>query len=334
MTVRCFCTYFDSNYLPRALALYASLKRHCPNFRLWALCMDKGCYETLAALALPEVVLIRLEDLERDDPALCGAKQNRSRVEYYFTCTPSLPLFVFANWLDVDLITYLDADLFFFADPAPLFDELGVGSVLLVPHRFPTALCNREQYGVYNVGYLSFRRDQYGLECLGWWRERCLEWCFDRVEPGRFADQKYLDSWPQRFAGVVVAQHPGANLAPWNVNGHALASSGTGVCVDGWPLLFYHFHGLRQIYGAVYDPGLAEYDVQLTEPIRSAIYLPYIRELEALRRSYAQDDALGRRATLLDGRRSPAVRAVRAAVGVMCSRYLVGRAGRNRRDHR
>jgi len=90
--MRYFCTYFDRNYLPRGLALYRSLQCHCPAFQLWVLCMDAACYETLSALALPDVHLIAREDFEAGDEGLLAAKQTRSLIEYYFTCTPSLPL--------------------------------------------------------------------------------------------------------------------------------------------------------------------------------------------------------------------------------------------------
>jgi hypothetical protein len=92
-----FCTYFDRNYLPRALALYRSLREHCSEFRLWELCMDEATHEALTQLKLPEVERIALNDLERNDDLLLRAKQNRSQVEYYFTCTPSLPLYVLSH---------------------------------------------------------------------------------------------------------------------------------------------------------------------------------------------------------------------------------------------
>ncbi len=110
--MRYFCTYFDRHYLARALVLYDSLKRNCGDFKLWMLCLDEESYAALAKLKLPEVSLLTLSELERDDPPLRQAKTNRSLLEYYFTCTPCLPLFILRREPAVDLITYLDSDLF------------------------------------------------------------------------------------------------------------------------------------------------------------------------------------------------------------------------------
>src|SRR5215813_5304237 len=109
-----FCTYFDHRYLPRGLALYRTLEQHCPSFLLWVLCMDRVCYNALSQIKLPNVRLIALDEFEAADRELLIAKKNRTLIEYYFTCTPSLPLFIFDASREVDCITYLDADLFFF----------------------------------------------------------------------------------------------------------------------------------------------------------------------------------------------------------------------------
>jgi hypothetical protein len=283
-----FCTYFDVNYLSRGLALHRSLREVCVDFRLFVLCMDAAAHDALSALALPEITPISLEELESADPALLEAKRNRSTIEYYFTCTPSLPLYIMRTWRDIGVVTYLDADLFFFSDPKPLFDELGDGSVAIIGHRFPVNLRDRELYGIYNVGWLSFRNDESGMECLEWWRDRCLEWCYDRVEGERFADQKYLDDWPHRFRNVVVLQHPGANLAPWNIGNHSLGVMGASVTVDSMPLVFFHFHGLKQIGRWLYDPGWKEYAITPSRVLRTMIYLPYIRALRDVVRSMEQ----------------------------------------------
>jgi hypothetical protein len=241
-----YCTYFDINYLIKGLALYRSLVRQAIPFRLWVLCFDEPTYEILRHLELPEIVPISLAEFEEGDAELLGVKANRSRVEYYFTCTPSLPLYVLKHNAEIDVISYLDADLFFFSHPAPIYEELGDQSILIVGHRFPPHLSEREQLnGTYNVGFLSLRKNSISLQCLEWWRERCLEWCYDRPEDGRFA----------------------VNLT----NNQML--------VDSQPLVFFHFHGFRQIYRWLYDPQLAAYRARADHLLKYHIYHAYIREL-------------------------------------------------------
>lgn len=277
---RYFCTYFDQNYLVRGLALYRSLERHCPSFELWILCLDSVCYQLLSRLKLTGVHLIHLEELERVDKLLYATKGTRTQIEYYFTCSPCFPAFVLSRYPSVDQIAYLDADLFFFRDPSVVFSEIETASIAIVPHRFHPALQERTQFGVYNVGWVSFRRNEQGLACLSFWREQCLEWCFARCEGDRFADQKYLDQWPNRFSNVWVIQQKGANLAPWNVANYRIWKSEAGVLVDEHPLVFYHFHHLTRMNEWVYDPGLYEYKTTLTSNIRRHIYVPYIRALQ------------------------------------------------------
>jgi hypothetical protein len=284
-----FCTYFDRNYLVRGLALYWSLVRHASPFTLYVLCLDGYTRDLLARLGLPEVRLIPIEDFEAGDADLVEAKNNRRRIEYYFTCTPSLPLYVLDHFPGIDVITYLDADLYFFADPAPVYDELRDRSILIVEHRFPEHLRHLEVYGLYNVGLLCFRNDRHGRECLRWWRQCCLRWCGNRVNGAAFADQKYLDDWPARFPGVVVLQHKGANLAPWNVDRFCLRERNGSVLVDGDPLIFYHFHRLQIITRFFFDPDLALYDARLSPLLRRKVYAPYLRELQSCMRQLAPD---------------------------------------------
>lgn len=272
-----FCTYLDRHYLPRGLALVRSLQRHCPDFRLWVLCFDDDSLAILSRLQLPNVQPVGLADLEAADSALRAVKPMRSRVEYYFTSTPCWPLHLLHQHADIELLTYLDADLYFFADPAPLFAELAKRSVGIIEHRYPPRLESMRRCGVYNVGWVSFRRDGTGLECLRWWRERCLEWCHDRCEPGRYADQKYLDDWPERFPNVAVLQHPGANVGPWNAGSYRFSRGRQGVLVSGQPLLFYHFHALRQVQPWLFHADLTAYGIQPTGVLRGEVYRPYIR---------------------------------------------------------
>jgi FkbM family methyltransferase len=238
-----FCTLFDSNYLTRAIVLARSLASTAPAWHLTAFCFDDLAFDLLTRLELPNVTPVGLADLEAFDPELLAVKGSRSPVEYCWTATPSVIRYVLGTRPDVHEVTYVDADLRFFSDPEPVFDEMGDASVLITPHRFPPALASAaDTTGIYNVQFMTFRDTEEGRTALEWWRERCLEWCYARVEDGKMGDQKYLDDWPVRFDGVHVVRHLGAGLAPWNVGQYRLAS---GPSVEGVPAVFFHYHGLR-----------------------------------------------------------------------------------------
>lgn len=275
-----FCTYFDRNYLTRGLALYHSLVRHCKRpFNLWVLCFDDETFDILCRLALPNICLISHRKFEEGDEELLRAKAQRSRVEYYWTCTPSLPLYILQHNSEIQVITYLDADLFFYSDPQPIYDEFSNGSILIIEHRYASKYAHyANTAGIYNVGIMAFRRNAHALQCLQWWRNRCLEWCYQRMEDSKFGDQKYLDDWPKRFRGVVVLQHKGAGLAPWNVSRYQLKYNRYKITVDGQPLVFYHFHGYKIISQRIAIP--AHYDYQISTKQIANIYLPYAAELQ------------------------------------------------------
>ena len=276
-----FCTYFDHRFLPQGLALLESLRKRRKEFVLWVLCLDESCQQAVALLAAPEVRPIALSLLEAADPSLRQAKNNRSLIEYYFTCSPVWPLYLLGAHPEIRRITYLDADLFFFSDPQALLDATREASIAIIPHRFPVKQKERERFGRYNVGWISFRNDDHARACLRWWRQQCLEWCYDCVKPGRFADQKYLDEWPKRFKHVQIIDHKGANLAPWNLGNYQVKETPDAIMVDDKPLIFFHFHGVKRIRSWLYDVQLAAYGLVLSGAVRRAIYRPYLQALEA-----------------------------------------------------
>lgn len=245
---RHYCTYFDRNYLTRGLALIDSLRRtESSEWMLFVVCMDEMTHVVLRRLALPNVHLVPLHDIEYRDRALLSVKPSRSLVEYYWTLTPTIILRLLERHPDIVLLTYLDADLYFFSSPQPLFDELPGGSILIHEHRFSPRQSHLATHnGRFNVGLLSFRRDGNGLAALRWWRERCLEWCFVRYEQGKMGDQLYLNDWPDRFEGVVVLRHIGGGVGPWNHDQYTIGLSGDGqVRINEQPLIFYHFHSFK-----------------------------------------------------------------------------------------
>lgn len=278
-----YCTYFDSGFLPQGVVLARSLAEQDPDGMLWVLALDSPAERALHALALPRVRTVPLWKLEQADVELAAVKSTRTRAEYYFTLSPCWPRWLLRNHPDMEALVYLDADLCFFSDPGPVWSALAGGSILLGSHRFPDYLAHYERHGRYNVGVLGWRRNETGLACLDWWRERCLEWCHDRLEDGKYADQKYLEEWPLRFQEVVECTHPGVNLAPWNWARYCCEVTDGIVRVDGQPLVVFHFARLRALAGTWWwQSGQLDYGV-MPWSLRQAIYGTYWLALRSAR---------------------------------------------------
>ncbi|MHB1050020.1 MAG: glycosyl transferase [Bacteroidota bacterium] len=276
-----YCTLFDSKYLSRGLAMYESLRAHTREFRLYIFAFDEITAAILKSFALEHVVVIELKDFE--DPDLLAVKPTRNPVEYCWTSTPSTIRYILATFKEPHC-TYIDADLYFFGDPAIIFSEMGTQSVMITEHRYTPRYDLSSFSGKYCVQYITFMNTPEGNRVLEWWRNACLEWCYAREEEGKFGDQKYLDDWPERFTGIHVLQHPGGGVAPWNAQQYALTKGN--ISIDGteiktgisFPLIFYHFHYLRYYERRSIDLG----DYVLTGQIQQTVYYPYLRHLDEI----------------------------------------------------
>lgn len=271
-----FVTLFDRNFLVAGLCLYRSLERHAGPFTLWVLCMDEAVEARLRDLALPHLRLLPLAEVQT--AALRSVRAARTVGEYCWTLTPFCAEFVMDREPQAARVTYLDADLCFFDDPRRLLRELEACGrhVLITAHAYSAEYDQSDSAGIYCVQFVTFRNTPQGREVMRWWQERCLEWCYNRVEDGKFGDQKYLDDWPQRFphaVHVLLAQE--LALGPWNANRF--------VAEGKPPPVFFHFHGLRVLS----ERRLLLYSgYRLSRPVQR-LYQRYVEDFTAaLRECY------------------------------------------------
>ncbi|HRG63805.1 MAG TPA: hypothetical protein PLP75_12415 [Burkholderiales bacterium] len=275
-----FCTLFDSNFLLYGLALYESLQKNCKNFHLYIFAFNDECYDTLTKLNLANVTVIPLAEFE--DPQLLAIKPSRTRGEYCWTCSSSTILYCLKRY-NLSACTYLDADLYFYNDPSVLIDEMKDNDVLITEHRYTPQYDQSTTSGVYCVQFMTFKNTENGLRVLNWWRNACIEWCYNRFEDGKFGDQKYLDDWTRRFSGVHVLEHLGGGVAPWNLqqykllSGHKLADTKTS---KHFNLIFFHFHDVKIINNVIHHTNLLSYDKNFC--FFNKIYIPYIKTINII----------------------------------------------------
>jgi hypothetical protein len=245
-----YCTVFDKGFLSRGLALHYSLLKHSKKpFRHFILCADDATYEILAQMNLKYIVLVKMEDFEASDPKILEAKNNRDHREYMWTLSSVFTYYVLTHYKDVEYATYLDADLYFYASPEIVFEDMGKNSILIIPHNLPSKE-EEARLGTYNVGMVIFKNDENGRACLKWWRNECLTWCYAVCMSDKFGDQKYLDYFEEKFKGVFVYRQKGANLAKWNIENYKgkICKKNGRFVIDDDQLIFFHFSQWRQYY--------------------------------------------------------------------------------------
>jgi hypothetical protein len=159
-------------------------------------------------------------------------------------------------------------------------ESLGQASVAITPHRFSFEYRQHFIFGLFNVAWITFRRCAEGLDCLNSYKADCTALCHDRLEDGRFGDQKYLDSWPQRYSSLRIIEHKGVNLAPWNVDNYDLRMKHQKLMVDEDPVVFYHFSGMGTRPSGDVDAYVPARLGAGKDALVRHIVKPYLRRLE------------------------------------------------------
>jgi len=261
-----FVTHYNKLFLPQGLALHESLLKNTSNFTLWIVCIDEETYDILNKLKLVSTNLINLKNVETQE--LLRVKKERTISEYCWTLTPFIPRFVFEQDKNVKRVTYLDADLYFLKDPKPIFEQFNKSSkeVLITDHSYSPEYDRSNESGQYCVQFMIFNRNG-GESVRKWWEEKCIEWCYNRHEDGKFADQKYLDKWPKKFSSKVhVLNNPEWTLAPWNALKYQFSKA-----------IFYHFHELKLLNSN--EAILSTYYI-LPEILVRSVYYKYLESLK------------------------------------------------------
>lgn len=271
-----FCTLFDSYYIHKGIALYLSLENVTQDFHLYVMAFDKECYDKLQSLSFKHMTVELVDDFET--PELLAVKPTRTKAEYCWTCGPSV-IWHFLTKYNLPSLTYLDSDLFFVGNPQIVFDEINDRSIAITEQGISKK--SESLYGKYCVQFMFFKNDEEGRAALAWWRDSCIEWCFQRFEEGKYGDQKYLDHFPVKFKSLCIISNYGAGIAPWNMFKYEYKDNTIVYKGQTYPCIFVHMHGLKMTITNS-KMLLRSYDDTITQSDRDAYYNKYAELLKTL----------------------------------------------------
>jgi hypothetical protein len=283
--MRFYCTLFDINYLVKGLCLHESLMEYnSEECRLYILAMDEATVRVLNRLQkqgrLRNTEIIDLRDFTNED--IEKARANRTWQEFCWTMA-SVLCDGLMNENGLVNITYLDADLCFYGDPRLQHEKQVGGSIWATPHRIiPERASQFEANGKYNVGWVTFKRNETGQLCCKTWADQCLIKC-DKETCG---DQRYLDAWPKVFYCCFRETASfGVNAGPWNISQWKIEKRDGQLFIEKDELICYHFHEFKKLAsGAFYYTG---WPLQ-TEAIEM-IYMPYCARYSRIEKSLEGD---------------------------------------------
>ena len=279
------CTLYNSLYLDKGLVLYDSLNECAKDFELYVLCMDDKCYEVLKKENREHIVPINLEDFENEE--LLRLKKERKLGEYYWTCSSWLISYVLDTYKN-DHCTYIDADMYFYHDPACLIEELEQrkATVMVVGHRFYPLLAEQKAWkvGKYCVEFNTFKNEEQAVGLLKKWNLQVLEHCSLDGDGMHWGDQKYLDSWDNEEY-VVETKNMGAGVAPWNISQYRLVSKSSDTFYlshygQECQLVFYHFENIHYPEEHVANINLEVY-WGIDKSLIDCLYVPYLKKIAA-----------------------------------------------------
>lgn len=262
------------NYLPKALVLAESLKRHNPDILFYIVLLEREIPKEITKDMYKNVdKIILAKDLGYEDFDKFIFKH--SIVEASTSVKGQALVYLLENV--AEKVLYIDPDIKVYSKFTKLDSLLDKHDIILTPHlTIPETneidIQNNElcalMHGVYNLGFVGVAAREEGLRFARWWRDRLHLYCYDDIPKGIFTDQRWVDLAPAMF-DVYILKDCGHNMAPWNLSTRKLSKKGKKILVNGKDeLVFFHFSGfdsganLSVFSYYVPDPNAVEYQIR------------------------------------------------------------------------
>lgn len=249
-------TICSMNYLAQAIALGNSLTTQNSEYNFIIGLVDK-IDENLSMVQDVPYQLVEVEKINIPNfNSFCDryniTELNTAVKPYFFD-------FLFSNNADVDIILYLDPDIYVYNKFESLEAGLFENQIILTPHITEPINDNKLpdekdflNTGIYNLGFIGLKRGEESFKLIKWWKERLKDYCYVDFKNGLFVDQIWMNLAPIFYKKVFILFDLGYNMAYWNLHERSFVKQADGKYLVNnlFPLVFYHFSGydLSKVY--------------------------------------------------------------------------------------
>jgi lipopolysaccharide biosynthesis glycosyltransferase len=244
-------TICSNNYLAQAITLGKSLLKYNPDYTFKIGLVDKKNseidYKTVP-FEIVEVENIGITAFDEMFKQYSITELNTAVKPYYFQ-------FFFRTLPEFDKCIYLDPDVLVYQSFTELEEVLETNEIAITPHF--TSPINDDKFqaendflnaGLYNLGFIALKKGVESQKLIEWWSQRLLTKAYVDFARGMFTDQLWINFAPLFFEKVHIFNHPGYNIAYWNLHERVIKSPETVIKNNiSYPLVFYHFSGFSPL---------------------------------------------------------------------------------------
>jgi hypothetical protein len=245
-------TICSINYLAQARTLGDSLASTNPEILFVIGLVDNQEGVNFEQSYQPEYPMVEIDKIGIEGFAEMADRYNITELNtavkpFYFT-------YFFKQYPQAQNVIYFDPDIIVYQPLTGLLNSLKNHEAVLTPH-INTPIEDRQtpnelhhlNTGIYNLGFVAFRRSAVNTAFINWWEEKLRYECLIDLCNGLFVDQNWMNFLPVFVPDTYIERNPGYNAAYWNLHERTFSEHEKVFYVnDDNPLIFFHYSG--------YDP--------------------------------------------------------------------------------
>jgi hypothetical protein len=241
-------TICSVNYLGSAKCLADSISKTNPELKFVYIIADK-IEDKIPEKFFNDIEFIEVEQLNISH--LNELISTYNLIEFNTAIKPFAVKYL-AEKYNASKIIYFDPDIIIFDSLNDIYSKLDSFDFIVTPHIL-TPITDESFYnhqkgalntGIFNLGFIAINYNAESINIINWWAYHMRHHGHCNSHIGEFYDQKIMNLLPIFSNKVLIAKHPGYNVAGWNIHERRITKSKDKFNVNNSPLVFYHYSGI------------------------------------------------------------------------------------------